>query len=677
MRFPPGTRSARARALAAIAASSAAAMAGTLAVVALPGTANAAATPGTYTIVNAASGLCLDLPGSSTATGVQLDLQTCTGAANQTWTLTSAGSADTITTPISGLCLGIIDNSTSAGKAVQTQTCTGNTIQQWTPTTTTTGASTYHLINLASTKCINTSSSGTTPGTLIVQNSCDTVTTKSWTLNPTTTPTTTPTPTTSTTPTPTPTHTTTPSPTPTPTPTPTPPPAGVATGDSRTVSQPSIPAVCQTLTANLATSNEQFSSTAEASPPDTSRIQSALTACKGTNKAVELTSSGSNNAFLSAPLTVPGGVYLVINSGTTLYATRVASQYQSSSSDVCGTIGSSDNGCTPFITINGANSGIEGIRDSSGSQGTINGRGDQTMLNTSTTWWQLATTAGNESKKQNNPRLIYFTGANNAVLYDINLTNGAFFHVTYKNGSGFTAWGVRIKTPATARNTDGIDPDAASNITVENSYIQDGDDGIAIKGGSGAATNITIVNNHFYGTHGISIGSETNDGVSNVLVENNTVQGTDSSGNVSSLNNGIRIKSYPSKGGTVSTITYINTCVSGVKNIMEFNPRYSSSTSTSNIPEFTNILVDGFVSQNSVSGATSTIEGYDSSHITGLTLQYVNVDNTSYTAEYSNIGVFNSNLSPSSGTGVTLTNRSTPVISGSVPSCSFPSFPNL
>src|SRR5579859_4924270 len=49
--------------------------------------------------------------------------------------------------------------------------------------------------------------------------------------------------------------------------------ATVATGDSRTVSQPALPAVCTPLSANLATSNEQFSNSAEASPPDTSRIQ--------------------------------------------------------------------------------------------------------------------------------------------------------------------------------------------------------------------------------------------------------------------------------------------------------------------------------------------------------------------------------------------------------------------
>ena len=47
--------------------------------------------------------------------------------------------------------------------------------------------------------------------------------------------------------------------------------ASLATGDPRSVSQPSIPASCTVLSASLAASNRQFSSSAEASPPDTSQ----------------------------------------------------------------------------------------------------------------------------------------------------------------------------------------------------------------------------------------------------------------------------------------------------------------------------------------------------------------------------------------------------------------------
>ena len=61
----------------------------------------------------------------------------------------------------------------------------------------------------------------------------------------------------------------------------------VATGDPRSVSTPTYPAVCETLSA-------QFSTSARSSPPssdDTSRIQSALTTCAGTGKSVVLAAS--------------------------------------------------------------------------------------------------------------------------------------------------------------------------------------------------------------------------------------------------------------------------------------------------------------------------------------------------------------------------------------------------
>src|SRR5579862_4478071 len=88
----------------------------------------------------------------------------------------------------------------------------------------------------------------------------------------------------------------------------------LATGDTRTVSQPTYPAVCTTVTA-------QFTSSQRSSPPssdDTTRLQDALTSCENTGKSVVLASSGSKNAFFSNQLNVIGEA-LVINSGVTLY----------------------------------------------------------------------------------------------------------------------------------------------------------------------------------------------------------------------------------------------------------------------------------------------------------------------------------------------------------------------
>jgi polygalacturonase len=67
----------------------------------------------------------------------------------------------------------------------------------------------------------------------------------------------------------------------------------------------------------------------------------------------------------------------------------------------------------------------------------------------------------------------------------------------------------------------------------KHSYINTGDDNIAIKAGStGGSTNITISHNHFYRGHGVSIGSETDGGASAIRVFDLSIEGAD---------NGLRI----------------------------------------------------------------------------------------------------------------------------------------
>jgi polygalacturonase len=449
--------------------------------------------------------------------------------------------------------------------------------------------------------------------------------------------------------------------------------ATAAVGDPRAVSQPSIPSTCSTVSSTLANpSSRTFSSSQETAPPDTARIQSALNSCAGTGKAVVLAASGSNTAFLAGPLTIGSGVYLVVNGGVTLYASRDAANYQvSGSSSTCGTIDSSGTGCKPFVTVSGSNSGVEATTSSSGTHGIIDGRGDLDMYGTSTTWWALAGQAAS-SGKQNNPRLIQATGVSNLTFYGIDLINAAKQHIYFKNGSGLTVWGIRIKTPATARNTDGIDIDGSSNATVNLSYLQDGDDGVAIEANSAASSGTTVENSHFYGTHGISIGSPTTYGVSSVNVVNNTLQGTDSSGNTSTSNNGIRVKSYSSVGGTVSGVVYQTTCMKGIKYLIDIDPFYSSTTGT-NYPYFKSITINGATAVSSASSAKSVLEGYSATYPLGLTLENISFDATSTTSQYAKIGEYNENLKPS-GTGVTVSTISG---SGSAPSCSFPSFPAL
>ena len=85
------------------------------------------------------------------------------------------------------------------------------------------------------------------------------------------------------------------------------------------------------------------------------------------------------------------------------------------------------------------------------------------------------------------------------------------------------------------------------------------------------------------------------------------------------------------------------------------------------------ILVNGGKSTSSVSGITSTFVGLDSGHPLGLTLENVSLDATAFKASYADIGLYDSDITPS-GTGVTTGSVSG---SGSVPSCTFPSLPSL
>ena len=390
-----------------------------------------------------------------------------------------------------------------------------------------------------------------------------------------------------------------------------------ATGDSRNIATPTYPAVCQTLSA-------QFSTSARSSPPssdDTTRIQNALTSCAGTGKSVVLATSGSNNAFYSGKLNV-NGAGLVVNSGVTLEGNN---SYSSQSE---------------LIEVTGTDSFI-------GGKGAIDGRGDIIS---------------------GTPRLIQTSSADNFIAYQITLQQAAHPHLYIQGGSGATVYQILTRTPATRANADGIDIDSITNVTVIGSSIEAGDDGIAIKTNASGASNITIKDNRLYGTHGLSIGSQTFDGVTNVLFTGNYVYGDDLSGTVSTNDNAINIKTDVDCGGLVQQVTYENTCITQGKHLIVVNANYGSCSGTTGTPQFKNIIINGVKSQGSVSGAYSRIVGYNSSNLAQVYLANVSLDSTTQSGDqYTTAFLDNSNITPS-GTGVTTSTFNT---SGSVPSCSF------
>ncbi|WDZ82929.1 ricin-type beta-trefoil lectin domain protein [Micromonospora cathayae] len=81
----------------------------------------------TAAIVGVPSGRCVDVPGSSTTNGTQLQLWDCHGGTNQRWTLTSARQLTVYGTK----CLDAEGYGTAPGTRVTIYDCHGGTNQQW------------------------------------------------------------------------------------------------------------------------------------------------------------------------------------------------------------------------------------------------------------------------------------------------------------------------------------------------------------------------------------------------------------------------------------------------------------------------------------------------------------------------------------------------------------------
>ena len=243
---------------------------------------------------------------------------------------------------------------------------------------------------------------------------------------------------------------------------------------------------------------------------DTSRIQNGAQRLRRRARRCSSPPSGANNGFITGPIHLPTGVSLWVDTGVTLFGTRDPSVY---------------NQAAALISVSGANSGIYG-------PGIIDGQGGEPQIGSTMSSWDINGGGGD------NPALIQALGATNFTLYKITLHNAPKFHVKL-GAAGFVVWGITIKTPSTttnsvgtkltpssAHNTDGIDPgEAASNGFIVYNKISDGDDHIAIKGGT-SVRNLTIAHNHFEAGHGMSIGSETNGGVSDVTVCDLSIDGT-------------------------------------------------------------------------------------------------------------------------------------------------------
>ncbi|KAK9084412.1 hypothetical protein Scep_030883 [Stephania cephalantha] len=200
-------------------------------------------------------------------------------------------------------------------------------------------------------------------------------------------------------------------------------------------------------------------------------------------------------------------------------------------------------------------------------RGVIEGNGEK--------WWELPCKPhkGPNGKTLpgpcDSPALIRFFMSSNLVVRGIKIQNSPQFHMKFDGCEGVLIEDLSISSPALSPNTDGIHIENTKSVAIYNSLIANGDDCISI--GTGCS-NVDIENITCDHSHGISIGSlgvqNSQACVSNISVQNVFIKNSD---------NGVRIKTWQGGMGSVAGISFENIQMENVRNCIIVDQYYCLS----------------------------------------------------------------------------------------------------
>lgn len=152
------------------------------------------------------------------------------------------------------------------------------------------------------------------------------------------------------------------------------------------------------------------------------------------------------------------------------------------------------------------------------------------------------------------PNMLLITNCKYILLEGVTFQNSAAWCLHPLMSEHLTVRNIFVKNPWYAQNGDGIDVESCSNVLIENSVFDVGDDALCMKSGRDAegrkrgmpTQNVIIRNCTVYASHGgFVIGSEMSGGARNMYISNCTFIGTDI---------GLRFKTTRGRGGVVENI---------------------------------------------------------------------------------------------------------------------------
>ena len=184
-------------------------------------------------------------------------------------------------------------------------------------------------------------------------------------------------------------------------------------------------------------------------------------------------------------------------------------------------------------------------------------------------------------------RTLLVQNASDIQIKGLTFKNAGFWTVQLLYSHHLTVDGIIIKNneDGNGPSTDGIDIDSSSWVLVQNCDIDCNDDNFCLKAGRdwdglrvNRPTEYVVIRKCLARKGGglVTLGSETSGGIRHVLATDLVARHTD---------NGLRIKSATTRGGTIEDIYFRNVTMDSVKFVFNYTLNWNPSYSYSELPK--------------------------------------------------------------------------------------------
>ena len=190
------------------------------------------------------------------------------------------------------------------------------------------------------------------------------------------------------------------------------------------------------------------------------------------------------------------------------------------------------------------------------------------------------------------PTFIEPYESRNILIEGVTIKNAPFWIIHPTLSSNVTVRGVTVISHGP--NNDGTNPESSTDVLIENSVFDTGDDCIAIKSGRNAdgrrvnrpSERIVIRNSTMRAGHGgVTIGSEVSGSVRDVFAEKLVMSSPD-------LERGIRFKTNATRGGVIENVYVRDIEIGEVGSAIDIDLLYEEGARGAFLPVVRNVLIE-------------------------------------------------------------------------------------